>query len=102
MTELRWHPRAAQEAQAARRWYALDQDAPDVAEDFMAALRTAVNEASRFPERWPVFGLGTRKRSLQGFPHAVVYQVREDHVLIVAVMHGRRRPNYWRKRIIGG
>jgi hypothetical protein len=28
----------------------------------------------------------------------VIYQLRTDHVLIVAVMHERRRPGYWRGR----
>jgi len=38
MIELRWHRAAAREAHAARRWYRVDQDAPDVARRFQAAL----------------------------------------------------------------
>jgi plasmid stabilization system protein ParE len=98
MIELRWHPAAAREAQSARRWYLVDQDAPDVARRFHVALQRAVQQIAQSPERWPVLVDDLRKRPLRGFPYRVVYQVRSDHVLIVAVMHERQRPKYWRGR----
>jgi plasmid stabilization system protein ParE len=99
MTELRWHPAAAREAQAARRWYRIEQDAPDVARRFQSMLLRALTEVLRAPERWPVLVDDLRKRPLRGFPYRIVYQQRGDHVLIVAVMHERQRPNYWLPRV---
>lgn len=99
MTELRWHPAAAREAQAARRWYQTEQDAPEAARRFQAMLRRAITEISQAPERWPILVDDLRKRPLRGFPYRVVYQLQRDHALIVAVMHERQRPNYWRDRV---
>ena len=99
MIELRWHPAAAREAQAARRWYRVDQDAPDVARRFQASLQRALLQIATAPQRWPVVVDDLRKRPLRRFPHRVIYQVRNDHVLIVAVMHERQRPAYWRGRV---
>ena len=36
------------------------------------------------------------------FPYAVLYTVEPDSVLIIAVMHLRREPGYWRKRLPSG
>lgn len=98
MIELRWHPAAAREAKSARRWYRIDQDAPEAARRFQAMLQRALSQIAEAPERWPVLVDDLRKRPLRGFPYRVIYQVRGDHVLVVAVMHERRRPEYWRRR----
>jgi toxin ParE1/3/4 len=33
------------------------------------------------------------------FPYAVLFSIEEDYILIVAVMHCRREPGYWRNRV---
>jgi plasmid stabilization system protein ParE len=99
MIDLRWHPAAAREAQSARRWYAIDQDAPEAAWRFQSMLRRALTEISQAPTRWPILVDDMRKRPLRGFPYRVVYRPRRDHLLIVAVMHEHQRPNYWRDRV---
>lgn len=99
MIELRWHPAAAREAQSARRWYRVDQDAPDVARHFHTSLQRTLVQIIQAPERWPTLIDDLRKRPLRGFPYRVIYRLRGDHVLIVAVMHERQRPQYWRDRV---
>lgn len=41
---------------------------------------------------------GVRRAFLRGFPYALVYTVESDRVLVLAVMHHRRRPGYWKDR----
>jgi hypothetical protein len=36
---------------------------------------------------------------LKKFPYLVVFREYPDHLFIVAVAHGHRRPGYWRKRL---
>jgi plasmid stabilization system protein ParE len=98
MTELRWHPQAVREARAARRWYKLERDAPGAARGFQEALQRALEQIADAPVRWPTLVDDFRKRPLRRFPFRVVYQIRSDHVLIVAVMHERQHPEYWRIR----
>jgi plasmid stabilization system protein ParE len=99
MIELRWHPAAAHEAQAVRCWYQIDQDAPDVARRFHATLKRALMQIAKASDRWPFLVDGLYKRPLRGFPLRVLYQVRGDDVLIVAVMHERQRQENWRDRV---
>jgi hypothetical protein len=39
---------------------------------------------------------------LERFPFSVVYRVGEHGALVVAVAHARRRPGYWRTRLMAG
>ena len=36
------------------------------------------------------------------FPCVVIYELVEDQVIIMAVMHTSRRPRYWDSRLKGG
>src|SRR5262249_6687891 len=42
---------------------------------------------------------GYRRVNLPVFPYYVAYFVREEIVLIGAVAHAKRKPNYWKKRV---
>lgn len=39
-----------------------------------------------------------RRLAVAGFPYSVIYRT-EPALLIVAIAHHRRRPNYWAKRL---
>jgi len=84
------------EAQAARRWYA-ERD-PRAAERFMLALDDALVGIAGAPGAWPPFGTGTRRVVLRRFPYQVIFRAISDGLEVVAVMHERRRPGYWRQR----
>ncbi len=45
-------------------------------------------------------GTEFRKRLVERFPYLVVYQELEEYIWIAAVAHGKRRPGYWKNRVI--
>jgi len=51
----------------------------------------------------PVIGLprelGVRRKLLSRFPYAIVFVEEDTFVRVISVMHGHRRPAYWRRRI---
>lgn len=53
------------------------------------------------PTRWPEDRADSRARRfrLDTFPFSLVYQIFEDHCLIVAIAHQSKRPGYWRDRL---
>ena len=65
---------------------------------FMSAVDAAVADIGSNPERWPLIRNGVRRRLLPRFPYALLYRVDHDEVVILAVMHLSRRPNYWTTR----
>jgi len=38
---------------------------------------------------------GCRRRNLKAFPHHIAYTIRGETILIVAIAHGHRRPEFW-------
>jgi plasmid stabilization system protein ParE len=94
--EIRFDPAAADEAEAAYRWY--HDRSPSAASAFRAALDRAVLLISESPERPATYPHGTRRVLLRRFPFMIVYRVTGDAVQVIAVAHGRRRPGYWRAR----
>jgi len=93
---LEFHPRAVEEARAARRYYAR-RSAP-LANRFMTALDNALSQISATPNQWPTHLHGTRFLRLRRFPYLVIYRQTPFAVQIVAVAHTKRRPGYWRRR----
>lgn len=66
---------------------------------FADAVADAVRAAAQNPEIGAPRSRNTRRRLVKGFPFAVIYAVRGDEILVVAVADGRRRPDYWASRI---
>ena len=40
-----------------------------------------------------------RSAALQRFPHLIAFEQHEQHLLILAVAHAKRRPLYWLTRV---
>jgi toxin ParE1/3/4 len=64
----------------------------------------AVALAMEFPAVAPAVpeapaSYGMRWLMLQSFPIKLIYTVRDDALVIVAVFHARRRPGYWLGRL---
>jgi len=84
------------EARAAFEWYR--ERNPAAAAALLTEIDIAINEISAAPNRRPGFQHGTRRFLLHRFPFSVVYRVTDAVIQIVAFVHARRRPGYWRER----
>jgi len=91
------HPEADAEFADAVRYYA-DLD-PQLGARFYREIERLIRAACDQPGRYFRFSPPARRVLSQEFPYAVVYLEQPDRVWIVAVMHLKRRPGYWRKRL---
>lgn len=99
---LAFHPEARAEPLADVDWYA-ERDA-DLGERFAIAVQAAINTALDSPSSWAVWPGWDREplvrsKGVDDFPYRVVYLVRDDVLVILAVAHTKRRPGYWRDRL---
>jgi len=97
-----FHPEARAEFVADVIWY--DDREVGVGERFEIAVRAAIDAAVDSPESWAVWpGWGrepvVRSKTVSDFPYRVVYFVRDELLIIVAVAHAKRRPGYWGERV---
>lgn len=51
------------------------------------------------PQRWRVVDEDVRRCLTRVFPFGILYTIEADFVLIVAIMHLSREPDYWKSRI---
>jgi plasmid stabilization system protein ParE len=90
-------PEADEEFREAARYY--ESEAPGVGIAFVVEVHKTVADIVGFPLAVQIVRLDIRKKVLRHFPYNVLYSIEPDKIVIVAVAHQRRRPNYWRNRL---
>ena len=81
-----------------------EREREELGAEFWDELRTAIRTLEApGPECGPVIGLprelGVRRKLLGRFPYAVVFVETDTFLRGSSVIHGHRRPAYWRRRI---
>lgn len=84
-------PQARTEILEAQAWY--ESRAVGLGLEFARAVDAAVSSAVRNPEAFPSVAGRCRRVLLRRFPVSLVYRVRGDAFLVVAVFHHRRNPS---------
>lgn len=91
-------PDADEEAMNARDMYAARS--PAAAKRFAAEVDRAIERIAEAPERWPKHAANTRFFRLRRFPYLVIYRIEQAKITVVAVAHARRKPGYWKRRLL--
>ncbi|TAN04175.1 MAG: type II toxin-antitoxin system RelE/ParE family toxin [Rhodanobacteraceae bacterium] len=87
---------AQHELDEAIAWYA--SQAPGLGDAFLLEAVSAFELIQRYPQAWHPFSDGIRRCRLRRFPYGVIYAAVDGDVLVLAVAHLHRRPDYWRER----
>lgn len=92
---------AESEARVASQWYESRQ--PGLGRAFLDEYERVLTDILGRPLFHPRANSPRSRREirsavLSGFPFSVIYEVKPAELLVLAVAHHRRRPNYWRKR----
>ena len=66
--------------------------------EFAAEVKRTIGRIIRFPDAWQRLSKHTRRVRTNRFPYGIIYQVRSETLLIVAVMHLHRDPETWKSR----
>jgi len=77
-------------------WYAARS--AQAAIRFANAVDAALAIIAAHPERFPAIDEAHRECLVARYPFRVVYRLTENRILIVAVAHAKRRPDYWKDR----
>ena len=92
-----FHPEAAKEFEESVRYY---RDRGRVLGDrFASEVRATIQKILVSPSRWRVLEEDVRRCLVRVFPYSVLYTVEADFILIIAIMHGKREPGYWKPRL---
>jgi toxin ParE1/3/4 len=89
-------PEAEADLKEAFEWY--EAQRPGLGAAFVRAIEVAAAAIENQPEGYAVVHRNTRRVRLPRFPYALYYRVLEENVVVVACIHGKRRPKTWRLR----
>jgi plasmid stabilization system protein ParE len=67
--------------------------------EFAAEVKRTLERIVRHPDAWLKLSERTRRCRTNRFPYGIIYQVRKEMLLIVAVMHMSREPETWKSRL---
>lgn len=92
-----FHPEASLEFEEAVRFY--KDRGLGLGARFSSEVRTTIQKILKTPERWRFLEADVRRCVVRVFPYSVLYTVEAEFMLIIAIMHNKREPGYWRQRL---
>lgn len=72
--------------------------APSLGHDFLDDVQHAIDVARERPEIGAVVAHGFRRILIRRFPSSLIYAIESEQIVVVAVAHQRRRPEFWKGR----
>ena len=91
------HPEADEEFAGASRYYS--EVSPELGQRFYREMERLFLEICAAPNRFRRFDPPARRHFSRDFPYAVIFLDKPDFIWIVALMHMKRGPGYWRERL---
>ena len=96
MIEVKFLELAQQELDDAFEYYEYQQ--LDLGYRFVQEVHNSIELIKAYPLGWSSISKNTRRCLVKNFPYGVIYQKRENIILVVAIANLYRKPNYWIER----
>ncbi|HEY2962211.1 MAG TPA: type II toxin-antitoxin system RelE/ParE family toxin [Pyrinomonadaceae bacterium] len=91
-----FHPHAERELEEIESHY--DGILHELGNRFREDVEMTISKILKFPNGCQPLSEVFRRCRLNGFPYGIIYRVKPDEVRLLAVMHQRREPDYWKHR----
>lgn len=88
---------AQAELNDAFEWYEAQQK--NLGMQFINEFEAAVKRISTYPKSYVLIGNEVRRCLIKRFPYGILYGIDADTIVIIAVAHLHRKPNYWVDRL---
>ena len=97
MMGFRFLSSAEQEMTEAARYY--EEEAEGLGLDFLNDVQRTIDRFCDNPNLGQTIDKSLCRGLFSRFPFSLIYAVDVDGLLIVAIAHQRRRPDYWKQRV---
>lgn len=68
--------------------------------EFAEEVDQALGRINNYPEAWSPLSPRIRRCLVNRFPYSVIYEVRSEVIIIVAIQNHHQKPEGWRTRIV--
>ena len=92
-----FHPEALEEADQAAQFY--EERQSGLGTRFLDVLEDALTRIQRNPRLYQKISGNIRKCRVLRFPYGIIFRDQDDSIEIIAVMHLKRKPGYWKARL---
>lgn len=72
----------------------------DLGLEFQKDIRRSIERIKQFPNAYVIVKEDIRRCLLHKFNYSILYTIKDNYILIIAISHQHRKPNYWTDRII--
>ncbi|OGV06465.1 MAG: hypothetical protein A2330_09690 [Ignavibacteria bacterium RIFOXYB2_FULL_36_7] len=97
MSHVFFHRLAKEEFFQTRDFY--DELIFGLCKTFVIEIERCLNIIKTNPLAFPIIKENIRKAVVIKFPYSILYRIEKGNVYILAVMHQKRKPQYWSHRI---
>ncbi|MCQ8180713.1 type II toxin-antitoxin system RelE/ParE family toxin [Methylomonas sp. SURF-1] len=88
---------AETELDQAYQWY--EQQQSGLGKQFLSEFDAAIRRITAFPTSYVLIDTDIRRCLIKRFPYGVLYGIDRQSIIVVAVAHLHRKPDYWLARI---
>ena len=97
MTPIVFLAPAEEEMREAAEYY--ERQTRGLGHEFLAEVQRTVERIVENPRLGHIVRRSIRRRLTLKFPFGILYRIDPHEIVIIAVMHLRRRPGYWADRV---
>jgi len=97
MYKLVFTPEVYGDIKTAYDWY--ESQRIGLGEDFLLTLEASYADITRTPQQYQDIYKSVRRKLVPRFPYGIFFVLRENTVVVLAVLHTKRDPKSWKKRI---
>ncbi len=97
MKNVSFHPDAEREMNSAAGYYELQQ--ANLGRRFLVSIQNSINHILLDPCCYPIIDSNVRRSLIKNFPYGIIFMKKGSRLVIIAIMHLRRDPDYWKSRM---
>ena len=97
MFTLHFKPQVYDDIQIVHDWY--EEQRIGLGEDFLLALEESYAKIRQTPKIYQVIYKHIRRNLVRKFPYGIFFIIEEDKIIVIAVLHTKRKPSDWITRI---
>ena len=96
MRRISYGSAAKSDLRSAKRYY--DELRPGLGEEFVLEVEAQLSKIAEYPNAFRVVQDKTRKVPIKRFLFDIYYAPTDEEIFVVAVVHRRRHPDFWKNR----
>ena len=96
MNTIEFKPEVYDDIKTAYDWY--ESQRVGLGEDFLLTLEESYAKIVRTPKLYQLIYKTVRRKLVRRFPYGVFFTLRDDKIIVIAVLHTKSNPVMWNER----